>query len=89
LRVELVDKVDPAVEVELFLVLVEEELVETLEDAEEGTLFESDEEDVEDPSLVEDEVVVFEETSTHNATRKNIKNFKNMMKIRLRSLVAV
>jgi hypothetical protein len=66
---------------EAFETFNEEEVVDNFEEAEgveEKLLVKAD---VEDASLVEDDGEVFDDTSTHNATRKSIKNFENMMKM--------
>jgi hypothetical protein len=51
-------------------------VVDNLEEVEEETLVECD---VELPSLVEDEDMALDDASTHNTTRKTIKNFESMM----------
>jgi hypothetical protein len=86
IQLELEDRVD-LVEVDEFLVVEDDvleedfETVETfvekevVDNVEEETLVECD---VEVPSLVEDEDMALEDTSTHNATRQTIKNFESM-----------
>jgi hypothetical protein len=90
IQFELEDRVDLA-EVDEFLVVeddvleedfdavetfVETEVVDNFEEVEEETLVEID---VEVPSFVDDEDMALDDTSTHNATRKGIKNFESMM----------
>jgi hypothetical protein len=86
IQLELEDRVD-LVEVDEFLVVEDDvleedfETVETfvekeaVDNVEEETLVECD---VEVPSLVEDEDMALDDTSTHNATRKRTKNFESM-----------